>query len=37
MKALKVGIRVTWHVNNSDASNSRGNWIHLKIIQKISE
>ena len=26
-----------WNVKESDISNNRGNWNHLKIIQKIPE
>jgi hypothetical protein len=26
-----------WNVKESDINNNRGNWYHLKIIQKIPE
>jgi hypothetical protein len=36
-KDLTIEIQCMWNVKTSDTSNNRGNWNHLKIIQKIPE
>jgi hypothetical protein len=36
-KDLKIEIQRVWNVKKSDARNERGNWNHLRIIQKMPE